>query len=373
LSCSTDDCDETSKTCKHASTGGCVVGGMWAPDGATNAANDCEVCDSTRASDAWSPSLTQSCQERADPDGDGYTSAKECPVGLMQCADTDRDGTLDYLDPDDDGDTVFTKYEHKNDGTDTDTDNDKIVDHLDPDDDGDSVPTRDEEPDPSGDGNPSDARNTDGDGAPDYLDPDDDNDGLPTLTEVGDVDTYGVSKDVDADGLVNWLDTDSDDDGIPDSVEGNRDLNDDGIPDYLQKPDPDAGVDAGSDASVGDGGTDAGDAGGPVQVMDAGRDGGVDANVPPDLPKPDSGMSDAAPNAGAGGDTRPDTGVYMSDSGSDTDPPDAAPRPDPLAGGGLAGGPARCTVSMPGTGSPDLSPWFLLCIWGLLLWRQRRD
>jgi len=64
-----------------------------------------------------------------------------------------------------------------------DTDNDGVPDYLDSDDDGDNVPTANEDPDPDGDGDLSDALDTDGDTIPDYLDTDDDNDGTITRYE----------------------------------------------------------------------------------------------------------------------------------------------------------------------------------------------
>jgi len=67
-----------------------------------------------------------------------------------------------------------------------DTDNDGFPDYLDSDDDGDNVPTIDENPDPNGDGDLSDAQDTDNDGTPDYLDDDDDGDG--TITRYEDTD-----------------------------------------------------------------------------------------------------------------------------------------------------------------------------------------
>jgi len=64
-----------------------------------------------------------------------------------------------------------------------DTDNDGVPDYLDSDDDGDNVPTANENPDPNGDGDLSDALNTDGTDLPNYLDTDDDNDGTITRYE----------------------------------------------------------------------------------------------------------------------------------------------------------------------------------------------
>ena len=65
----------------------------------------------------------------------------------------------------------------------TDTDNDGIPNYLDSDDDGDNVPTVNENPDPNGDGDLSDALDSDLDGTPDYLDTDDDGDSILTRYE----------------------------------------------------------------------------------------------------------------------------------------------------------------------------------------------
>jgi len=81
----------------------------------------------------------------------------------------------------DDNDGVLTNLEF-----DGDTDGDGIPNFIDADDDGDNILTKDENPDPNGDGDLSDAQDTDGDGIPDYLDPDDDNDGVNTRDEEND-------------------------------------------------------------------------------------------------------------------------------------------------------------------------------------------
>lgn len=79
---------------------------------------------------------------------------------------------------DHDGDGILSKFEDLNgdnwlrspDFAD-DTDKDRTPNYLDADDDGDGIPTKDENADPNGDGDPSDALDSDGDGIPDYLDP----------------------------------------------------------------------------------------------------------------------------------------------------------------------------------------------------------
>ncbi len=78
----------------------------------------------------------------------------------------------------DDNDGVLADLEF-----DGDTDGDGLPNFIDADDDGDNILTKDENPDPNGDGDLSDAQDTDGDGVPDYLDADDDGDGVDTRDE----------------------------------------------------------------------------------------------------------------------------------------------------------------------------------------------
>ena len=97
-------------------------------------------------------------------------------------------GTVNYTTTfvDDDNDGIASEFEDINgnmDLEDDDTDGDGIPNYKDIDDDNDNVPTLAENPDPDGDGNPSDAQNTDGADEPDYLDSDDDNDGVITRYE----------------------------------------------------------------------------------------------------------------------------------------------------------------------------------------------
>ncbi|MDP5157541.1 MAG: hypothetical protein NWQ07_03055 [Flaviramulus sp.] len=66
---------------------------------------------------------------------------------------------------------------------DDDTDGDGLPNYIDVDDDGDNIFTANENPDPNGDGDYSDAQDSDLDGIPDYLDSDDDGDGILTRDE----------------------------------------------------------------------------------------------------------------------------------------------------------------------------------------------
>ncbi|MFB9057554.1 hypothetical protein ACFFU9_12465 [Mariniflexile ostreae] len=99
----------------------------------------------------------------------------------------------------DDNDGIPAHLEDRNgngDLTDDDTDGDGIPDYLDADDDGDNVLTKDENPDPNGDGDFSDAQDTDGDGIPDYLDNDDDGDGVLTRDEENDTQNQNPKDDI---------------------------------------------------------------------------------------------------------------------------------------------------------------------------------
>ncbi|MBT4825705.1 MAG: gliding motility-associated C-terminal domain-containing protein, partial [Flavobacteriaceae bacterium] len=192
-----------------------------------------------------------------DDDGDSIFSQFETKTPLSLTArgvangDFDGDEIADYLDPDDENDGIFTQFENpdpngdKNADDAQDTDGDGLPDYYDIDDDGDGIITPMENPDPNFDGDPLDAQDTDGDGIPDYIDSDDDNDGIPTLHEIGDQD--GVYNDFDNDGIPDYLDIDDDNDGIPTRIEIDADateledklsdLDGDGIPNYLDTED----------------------------------------------------------------------------------------------------------------------------------------
>ena len=181
-------------------------------------------------------------------------------------SDTDGDGLINSIDPDDDGDGIYSIFEGSiqqgglENGSDIlsiDTDGDGFPDYLDPDDDGDGIFTLYEGTDPNGDFNSSDATDSDGDGTPDYLDPDDDGDGILTLNEIPDQDGDGDASDAldfDSDGTPDYLDTDDENDGIPSLYEVNGnfssansknvilDSDNDGIPDYHDSDDDNDGV-----------------------------------------------------------------------------------------------------------------------------------
>ena len=174
-----------------ASTGRCAAG---------------EMCDTSRG-------VCVPVGDR-DSDGDGLLDSVERTLGT------------DPMNPDTDGDSVRDGTEVGDPRRANDTDSDGMIDALDPDDDNDTVSTRDERP------MGRDA-NTDGDGLPDHLDPDDDNDAIPTARER--MDDTSMGDDFDADGTPSHRDTDSDADGVFDRVEGTTDTDSDGAPDYLDR------------------------------------------------------------------------------------------------------------------------------------------
>ena len=204
-----------------------------------------------------------------------YTAGVTCDP-----ADTDNDGTPDYLDLDSDGDGISdndegacsTPFNSLVTCTPTDTDNDGIPDFLEEDADNDGIPDNMECPtgtncvDTDGDGTPdyqdadSDGdgildnveatcavpytgavctpTDSDNDGTPDHLDLDSDGDGIPDDEECPGYDGTVAACDQDGDGIPNHLDVDSDGDGLPDGneCEGGpicMDTDNDGIPDWL--------------------------------------------------------------------------------------------------------------------------------------------
>ena len=99
----------------------------------------------------------------------------------------------------DDNDGVQADLEDRNgnaDLEDDDTDGDGLPNYIDADDDGDNILTKNENPDPNGDGDLSDAQDTDLDGIPDYLDDDDDGDGIKTRDEENDSQDQNPANDI---------------------------------------------------------------------------------------------------------------------------------------------------------------------------------
>ncbi len=159
-------------------------------------------------------------------------------------SDTDADGLINPIDPDDDGDHIYSRYEtsgaNKKWVINDDVDLDQISNYLDPDDENDGIFTEFENPDPNGDFNPQDALDTDQDGIPNYFDQDDDGDGILTIDEQADQNLDGNPIDAidsDGDGIPNYLDADDDNDGVPTLAEGLVDTDQDGIVDYLDTDD----------------------------------------------------------------------------------------------------------------------------------------
>ncbi|TVQ91454.1 MAG: hypothetical protein EA397_10410 [Deltaproteobacteria bacterium] len=188
-----------------------------------------------------------------DDDGDGVPTRFEIlgpvPESFSSRAElidwalnTTLEGDPDFLNPDDDGDGVLTIHELGDanssvtdreafvasaQNTDSATEElfslDALPDYLDSDDDGDTIPTRLET---GGANNPANAVRTSGD-TPDYLNDDDDGDGVPTrfelgedvpltLTNRGDLVSWATDKlDTDGDGVPNFLDDDDDGDSVP--------------------------------------------------------------------------------------------------------------------------------------------------------------
>ena len=201
-------------------------------DGVSNArelidgTNPEDGCDFVLASVNMTPSIDWT---NGDCDNDGVTNGEEINEG----PDTDGDGTPNFLDPDDDGDSIPTINEDiDGNGTSTndDTDGDGAVNYLDVDDDNDTVLTIDE--DVNKNGTPLDD-DTDGDGTVNYLDIDDDGDTILTIDEDINEDGTSINDDTDGDAIPNYLDIDDDGDGIETLLEID-DSNENGIPDYLE-------------------------------------------------------------------------------------------------------------------------------------------
>jgi hypothetical protein len=173
-----------------------------------------------------------------DSDGDDIPDSVEAGDSDLRTmpADSDRDGTADFLDGDSDNDAIADSDEWLIDVDgdtmpayrDFDSDGDGIFDNLeagdaDPatsprDSDGDSTPDYldlDSDADFISDAHES-MVDTDSDGTFDYLDGDSDADGVPDRDEAGDTDLATPPGNCDGDSLPNYRDTDSDNDGVRD-------------------------------------------------------------------------------------------------------------------------------------------------------------
>ena len=149
----------------------------------------------------------------------------------------------------------------------TDTDGDQKPNFLDNDDDGDTILTKDEFSDLNLDGNPADAQNLDNDQWPNYLDADDDGDTLLTIQELSiyKTDPYLIDSDDVADNIelddqtnpldqcslivahqteysMNWNTLDCDGDGLLNGDEQGIDTDFDGIPNYYDNDDDNDGL-----------------------------------------------------------------------------------------------------------------------------------
>jgi len=205
-----------------------------------------------------------------DHDQDGVPSREEDlnRNGDFRDDDTDGDGIPNFLDVDDDGDRLLTRFENSfYEDFNGDGDNDGIANYLDVDDDNDGVLTKYEAVFNSffntgkytvkrykkrWDYNPKTWKpnfkdksrltskeeeveypDTDGDGLPDFFDIDDDNDGVLTKYENPDPNGDSIPDDAldsDQETIPNYLDVDDDDDGILTIMEI-PDQNGDGVPD----------------------------------------------------------------------------------------------------------------------------------------------
>lgn len=186
------------------------------------------------------PSRTDSpvvlrCSPTDDPDSDTISTEDE------GSADTDMDGTPNSSDDDSDADTILDRDEACDLSCVTtpscDLDRDTTVDYLDPDGNGDGVPDRDQL-----------GTDADGDGIPDGRDNDLDGDGIANPVEFG----MGTTPaDTDGDGTVDQLDDDSDGDTIGDRHEGSGDPDRDDLPSFRDLDSDSDGIDDAIEAGDG--------------------------------------------------------------------------------------------------------------------------
>ncbi|WP_426432301.1 DUF6252 family protein [Winogradskyella sp. HB-48] len=162
-------------------------------DIATNNRNVAEVQYNTATMGTFDEKCAQYqlyLQEQIDFCGDQDGSI-QAEIDSLDCGDDDGDGVPN----------VFEDFNGDGDLANDDTDMDGIANYLDDDDDGDSVPTS-IELQLDANGNPTD---TDGDGDADYLDTDDDGDGILTINEDANMDGDPTNDDTDGNGIPDYL------------------------------------------------------------------------------------------------------------------------------------------------------------------------
>ncbi len=169
-----------------------------------------------------------------DDDGDTVLDVNDAfPMDASEYLDSDGDGLGNNADLDDDNDQVLDINDAfpLNANESLDTDNDGLGNNMDPDDDNDNTPDAE-------DAFPLDANeslDTDNDGVGNNDDTDDDNDLVLDINDAFPLNA-NESLDTDNDGIGNNTDNDDDGDGLSDEEEGqalNLDSDNDGIPDYL--------------------------------------------------------------------------------------------------------------------------------------------
>lgn len=183
--------------------------------------------------------LCENCG-RVDNNDDGYDDRAQQDKRYPS-VDTDKDGTLDFLDVDSDNDGIPDALEAGNDPKNPiDTDQDGTPDFRDIDIDNDGILDAME-----AGADPSIPVDTDKDGTPDFSDLDSDNDGISDVIEAGIIPNSPL--DTDADGVYDFRDLDSDNDGITDLIEKGPnstpvDTDLDGTPNYRDKDSDNDGI-----------------------------------------------------------------------------------------------------------------------------------
>ena len=175
-------------------------------------------------------SSTNAGNNTIDPATDGIFADADAPgVGDLDFreSDTDNDGVISTLDPDDDNDGIADIDEGF-----TDEDEDGVPNHLDLDSDNDGITDCVEAggADGDGDGIIDGFTDADTDGFHDGVDDFDSGSGAGEVTSGVPL----LNGDFDGDGLRNTMDFDSDNDGVPDVIEnGGLDFNGDGMHDFI--------------------------------------------------------------------------------------------------------------------------------------------